>query len=268
MTREYHVVSFSGGKDSTAMLLKMTELGMPIDCILFCDTGLEFPAMYEHIKSVEERIEKNITIVRAKDSFEYMMFNKPINRRPDSSVMLKYGGTLNGYGWPGPRLRWCTERLKNEPRERFIRGLSKQYDVIEYVGLAADEGYRLHRKCNQQENHRHPLIEWGMTEEDCLNYCYEQGFTWGGLYEHFKRVSCWCCPLQSLDELRQLYRHYPKLWQTLKAWDEKTWRTFKPGYSVQQLETRFVLEEEFRKVGKPVNNRAFYYALKERLNER
>lgn len=52
MTREYHVVSFSGGKDSTAMLLKMTELGKPIDCILFCDTGLEFPAMYEHIKSV------------------------------------------------------------------------------------------------------------------------------------------------------------------------------------------------------------------------
>lgn len=69
MTREYHVVSFSGGKDSTAMLLKMTELGMPIDCILFCDTGLEFPAMYEHIKSVEKRIGKNITIVRANESF-------------------------------------------------------------------------------------------------------------------------------------------------------------------------------------------------------
>lgn len=121
MTREYHVVSFSGGKDSTAMLLKMTELGKPmIDCILFCNTGLEFPAMYEHIKSVGERIGKNITIVRSNESFEYMMFNKPINRRPDSSVMLKYGGTQKGYGWPGPRLRWCTERLKNEPRGLFL----------------------------------------------------------------------------------------------------------------------------------------------------
>lgn len=135
MTREYHVVSFSGGKDSTAMLLKMTELGKPIDCILFCDTGLEFPAMYEHIKSVGERIGKNITIVRSNESFEYMMFNKPINRRPDSSVMLKYGGTQKkGYGWPGPRLRWCTERLKNEPRAKFIRGLRDKFEVIEYVG--------------------------------------------------------------------------------------------------------------------------------------
>ena len=51
---ELHVVSFSGGKDSTAMLLRMIELGMPVDVILFCDTGLEFPELYEHIRKVEE----------------------------------------------------------------------------------------------------------------------------------------------------------------------------------------------------------------------
>ena len=32
---EYHVVSLSGGKDSTAMLLMMLERGMQIDDILF-----------------------------------------------------------------------------------------------------------------------------------------------------------------------------------------------------------------------------------------
>jgi tRNA(Ile)-lysidine synthase TilS/MesJ len=30
-----HIVSFSGGKDSTAMLLMMIEKGMPIDEIIF-----------------------------------------------------------------------------------------------------------------------------------------------------------------------------------------------------------------------------------------
>ena len=45
-----HIVSFSGGKDSTAMLLKMIEKGMPIDEIIFCDTTAEFPEMYDHIK--------------------------------------------------------------------------------------------------------------------------------------------------------------------------------------------------------------------------
>ena len=51
---DLHVVSFSGGKDSTAMLLGMIERDMPIDYILFCDTGIEFPAMYEHIDRVEK----------------------------------------------------------------------------------------------------------------------------------------------------------------------------------------------------------------------
>ena len=50
----FNVVSFSGGKDSTAMLLKMIEEKIPIDCILFCDTGLEFPQMYEHIDKIEK----------------------------------------------------------------------------------------------------------------------------------------------------------------------------------------------------------------------
>jgi 3'-phosphoadenosine 5'-phosphosulfate sulfotransferase (PAPS reductase)/FAD synthetase len=46
-----HIVSFSGGKDSTAMLLKMIENKMKIDEIIFCDTTVEFDEMYEHIKT-------------------------------------------------------------------------------------------------------------------------------------------------------------------------------------------------------------------------
>ena len=44
-----NVVSLSGGKDSTAMILMMLEKNMPVDLILFCDTGKEFPAMLRHI---------------------------------------------------------------------------------------------------------------------------------------------------------------------------------------------------------------------------
>jgi 3'-phosphoadenosine 5'-phosphosulfate sulfotransferase (PAPS reductase)/FAD synthetase len=51
-----HIVQFSGGKDSTAMLLMMLEKNMPIDEIIFCDTGKEFPQMYEHIEKVQKYI--------------------------------------------------------------------------------------------------------------------------------------------------------------------------------------------------------------------
>lgn len=265
MKEQYHLVSFSGGKDSTAMLLGMLERDMKIDCILFCDTGLEFPAMYDHIAKVEKDIGRKITSVRAEHTYEELMFDVPVRRSADSPVVRQYGAQLNGYGWPGPRQRWCTTRLKAMPRERFLRELRKQYEVIEYVGIAADEQYRLERANNQNPNHRHPLVDWGWTERDCLRYCYVRGYDWDGLYEHFKRVSCWCCPLQSLTELRELHQHFPGLWEQLKTWDKRTWRNFRADYSVENLEVRFLLEREWTAAGKSIRSRAFYTALRERL---
>ncbi len=160
-------------------------------------------------------------------------------------IVCKDGTSKIGFSWAGARQRWCTSRLKDEPREKFLRPLRKEYDVVEYVGIAADEQFRLERKRNQSECHVHPLIDWGMTERDCLNYCYERGYDWGGLYEHFKRVSCWCCPLQSLEELRQLYKHYPELWAKLKEWDKMTWRNFRADFSVEQLEKLYATTQGY-----------------------
>ena len=66
-----HVASLSGGKDSTAMLLRMVEEGWPIDHILFCDTGLEFPEMYDHIDKLEAYIGIPITRLKAEKPFTY-----------------------------------------------------------------------------------------------------------------------------------------------------------------------------------------------------
>ena len=96
MKEQYHLVSFSGGKDSTAMLLGMLERDIKIDCILFCDTGLEFPAMYDHIAKVEKNIGRKITIVRAEHTYEELMFDVPVRRSADSPVVRQYGAQLNG----------------------------------------------------------------------------------------------------------------------------------------------------------------------------
>lgn len=157
--------------------------------------------------------------------------------------------------------------LKDIPREKYLSRLRNEYEVIEYVGLAADEGYRMRRRQNRRDCCRHPLVEWSMTEEDCLKYCYERGYDWGGLYRYFRRVSCWCCPLQSLDELRQLYKHFPALWRQLGEWDGRTWRKFRKDYSVRELEVRFDFEDECREKGMPVSGRAFFFDFRKRLAE-
>lgn len=58
MKPEKYVLSLSGGKDSTAMLLRLLEEKRPVDLILFCDTGLEFPQMYEHLDRLEVLVVK------------------------------------------------------------------------------------------------------------------------------------------------------------------------------------------------------------------
>lgn len=66
----------------------------------------------------------------------------------------------------------------------------------------------------------------------------------GGLYDHFHRVSCWCCPLKSLDECRVLRRFYPELWAELARMDERAPNDYRNDYTVAQLEERFAFEDE------------------------
>jgi 3'-phosphoadenosine 5'-phosphosulfate sulfotransferase (PAPS reductase)/FAD synthetase len=171
----------------------------------------------------------------------------------------------SGYSWAGSLSRWCTTRLKTEVINSYFKNLNNNYRVIHCVGIASDEQYRLQRKNNSKDNQRHPLVEWEWTEADALGYCYDRGFDWEGLYKLFARVSCWCCPLQPLEELRTLRKHFPDLWEELKDMDRRTWRKFKPDYSVDELEIRFAFEEERLAEGLPINNRDFFNKLKERL---
>lgn len=234
------------------MLLRLLEEKRPVDLILFCDTGLEFPQMYEHLARLEAYIGRPITRLKAEHDFEYYFLHYTPKRK--NPALEQY----SGMSWAGPRNRWCTGILKTRVVDAYLKELRKDYTVIEYVGIAADEPKRIKDKT-------YPLAEWGMTEKDCLAYCYERGFDWGGLYEIFHRVSCWCCTLQSLDELRKLHRHFPDLWRQLERLDDATWRTFIKGYSARALAARFGFEERWKEAGGNLRSRAFYAAMREEI---
>jgi 3'-phosphoadenosine 5'-phosphosulfate sulfotransferase (PAPS reductase)/FAD synthetase len=173
-----HIVSFSGGKDSTAMLLHMIVTGMQVDEIIFCDTGVEFPQMYEHIDKVEQYIGRKITRLKWEHTYEYYLCDIPVKRRASRYKRLLARGeelklNTTGYSFAGTRSRWCT-RMKISAFNRHTKGKN----LVRYIGIAADEPKRI-------GEFNYPLVEWGWTEADCLRYCYEHGFKWGGLYEKF-----------------------------------------------------------------------------------
>ena len=235
-----NIISFSGGKDSTAMLLMMLGKGMPVDRIICVDTTKEFPAMYRHIEKVQTLCPVEIEVIKI--DFDYW-FDEHIKTKGKNKGKI-------GYGFPDFRNRWCTS-LKQEafgnvsasliydPRKR-VRGNKITKDIIEYHGIAFDEKHR--SKKNQGRNIKYPLVEWGITEKQALEYCYSKGLDWEGLYEKFHRVSCWCCPLSRIGELRVLFNDFPILWQELEEMDKKSFRKFRNDYSVYDLSERFTNE--------------------------
>ena len=177
-----------------------------MDILLFVDTGLEFPQMYEHIDKLEQYLQFPITRLKPPHSFEYLFYEyAPPRKNPALEG-------LSGLSWPGPQCRWCTARLKTRIIDRYLRELKKEFEVVQYIGIAADEQERV-------REFQYPLVEWEMAEADCLAYCRARGFDWGGLYDLFRRVSCRCCPLQPLSELRTLRKHFPELWEKLRYMD-------------------------------------------------
>jgi len=221
------VLSFSGGKDSTAMLLMMLERGEDPGNIVFFETGWEFPEMLEHIERVEKFIGRRIIRLHPKRTFEYFFSDHYVASKGRS-----------GYGFPTIRSRWCT-RLKIDAIDSFWLRAGRP---VMYIGVAYDEKDRI-RRWALRGRRAFPLIDWKVTSEQALRYCYERGFDFGGLYQYFSRVSCWCCPFMRLDELRNLRRYFPHLWRRLMDMQKRSWNKFKPNASVFDLEDRFRRED-------------------------
>ena len=246
--KQFHAVSLSGGKDSTAMLLLMIERDMPIDMVLSADTGMEFPEMYEHLAKLDEHLFRergiHITTLRHPKGFEYLMFDEPKQKPRSLENRAKLGIPPYGNGWPGIRVRWCTGQLKTHLITKEVNRLKGELGAIHYVGIAADEAWR----CKDE---RYPLVEWGITEAQALQACYDRGFDFGGLYEIYHRASCWCCPFQRIDELRKLRKHHPELWGKLMELDRRALAQFgtgplgqfKQNWSVERLDERFAKED-------------------------
>lgn len=244
----FHAVSLSGGKDSTAMLLLMIERNMPIDIVLTADTGMEFPEMYEHLARVDQYLYQergiHITVLRHPKGFEWLMFEEPKQKESSIQNRQRRGVCLHGNGWPGWKVRWCTGQLKTHLINKEVNRLKGKYHALHYVGIAADEKKRI-------KNEQYPLVDWEITEKGALQICYDRGYDWGGLYEIYHRCSCWCCPLQRIEELRKLRHYHPELWKRLRAMDRRALAQFgntplgqfRKEWTVEELEQRFAAEE-------------------------
>ena len=197
------VVCFSGGKDSTAMLLHMIELGEKIDHIIFADTGFEYPELYDYIKRVEILIGRKITIVKSKKPFEEWMFGKLTRGKNE--------GKTRGFPFVLGACYWMRE-AKHYSIERFLKGK----DYVRCIGIANDEKNRVQKGSDI----RYPLIEWNWSEQDCVNYLNKKSLL-NPLYMNFKRIGCYLCPKQNNYAKWLTWKFYPELWKKIEYYDKE-----------------------------------------------
>lgn len=232
-----YVASLSGGKDSSAMVLRLIEENKPLTKCVFYDTGAEFNAIYnviDRFKPVLSDYGCELVILKPDRPFFLDMFAKPVCKgKPNEHY---------GYEWCGGITRWGTTH-KQQKINKYLKSLNDEY--IQYIGIAFDEQQRI----KEENNKTYPLVEWEMTESDCLEYCRSKDFDWlegnVDLYDVLSRVSCWCCANKNLKELEAMYKHLPDYWDLLKGLQSRIDRPFRrDGKTIFDLEDKFKDKEK------------------------
>jgi 3'-phosphoadenosine 5'-phosphosulfate sulfotransferase (PAPS reductase)/FAD synthetase len=198
-----HIGAISGGKDSVAMALRLTEVHPDTAFEWVCTpTGNEPAAWFAHMKALRERI------------------------GPIKPVV--YAGGLDGLirQWnalPNWRQRWCTRVLKIEP---FAAYLMQNSPARFYVGLRADEDEREGGDYQQVPNVEmiFPMREWGWSLGDVRGYLESREQTIP------ERTDCKLCFYQRLIEWWDLWHDDPDSYAEGEGYEALTGFTFRsPG---------------------------------------
>lgn len=174
-----HVVALSGGKDSTAMALRLAEIE-PRDYIYICTpTGNEPASMFAHWRLLGEMLGKPLT---------------PITYHTGLFGLIEEQKAI-----PNWRARFCTRLLKIEP---YAIWLSQHSPAVSYVGLRADEEEREGGDYAKVPNieMRFPMREWGWNIDDVRAYLKHR------CVEIPRRTDCKLCFYQRLIEWWELWR--------------------------------------------------------------
>lgn len=192
------IVAFSGGKDSTALVLRMAELGENFEC-LFTPTGNELPALAAHVRAVIQ------------------MIDRPLVTPPNLSLMF---WIQKHQALPNWRQRWCTRQIKIEP---CIAYLTDHPGSMLCVGLRADEDDR-EGLYGPYAVYRYPMREWGWKKADVFTYLDTRGVRVPA------RTDCALCYGQQLNEWYSLWRDYPTEWAKGELVEAQMGHTFRsPG---------------------------------------
>lgn len=125
MTKVKHLLGISGGKDSAALSIYMSQKYPELDIEYYtCDTGKELKETYDLIGRLNSVLGRDIELYKSMNED-----NSPM-KNPFDHFLSLYGGYL-----PSATARWCTNKMKLQPFEAYV----DDEPTISYVGIRGDE---------------------------------------------------------------------------------------------------------------------------------
>jgi len=214
-----HIVSISGGKDSTALAIYMLQEypQIPVEYV-FCDTECELPETYEYLERLEAFLGKKITRLSAIDLLNLNPAKQ--HRRNPFDIWLNevYSGFL-----PSPRVRWCTRVLKIRPFEAYV-GDDHAYS---YIGIRGDEdrdGYMAKKPPSLSDRPNiipvYPFKDDGLGLIDIKTLLEESGLGLPDYYRWRSRSGCYFCFYQQIGEWQRLKEEHPGLFEDAKKYEK------------------------------------------------
>ena len=192
-----HILSLSGGKDSTALAIYMQGKISNVEYV-FCDTGEELPETYEYLEKLEAFLGQKIVRLNP--------------YRPFTHYLELYGGIL-----PDARARWCTRMLKLRPFEQY----TDDDNVVSYIALRSDEEHRkgyISKKKNIKPCY--PFIKDGINKEGVYQILQQSGLGMPEYYNWRSRSGCYFCFFQQKIEWVGLLENHPDLFKKAAAFEK------------------------------------------------
>ncbi|WP_308510765.1 phosphoadenosine phosphosulfate reductase family protein [uncultured Treponema sp.] len=210
------IVSFSGGKDSTATAdVVIKALANPKITHLFGNTTLEFPMTIDYA----ERYRKNHPLAEFR-----------IAKNTDQN----FYEVCKEIGPPARMMRWCCSMFKTGPITRVLNRKFGDKQILTFYGIRKNESVSRSKYSRVTENTEtvkiqkqtvaSPIFEW--KDLDVWLYLLSEKVDFNDAYRlGYDRVGCWCCPNNNL-RAQFLSRIY------MSERSEK-WRSFLVGFARQ-----------------------------------
>lgn len=192
-----HIVSLSGGKDSTALAIFLRDKIPQLEYV-FCDTHHELPETYEYLERLEAFLERKIVRLNAQRGFDHWLDI--------------YNGVL-----PSAQARWCTRKLKIEPFEAYVG----DDQVWNYIGIRADERRNGYISTKPNITPVYPFKDYGLVLSDIERILEDSGIGLPGYYEWRQRSGCYFCFFQRTGEWIGLKERHPDLFEKAKKYESE-----------------------------------------------